>query len=128
MLNTTYRLNSPGVDMRISVIAPYSAHVRTLHSVLDGTGITCKTIHKILGGENDIIILATTSSNTSRDLGFVNQPELLNVATSRQLMKLIIVGDDGETFSEGSNASRKIHGFIASKGVCCHYIHNIIMI
>jgi hypothetical protein len=31
-------------------------------------------------------------------------------------MKLIIVGDDGETFSEGSNASRKIYDFIASNG------------
>jgi hypothetical protein len=95
---------------RISVIAPYSAHVKTLRSVLDGSGITCKTIHKMLGGENDIIILATTRSNNSRDLGFVNQPELLNVATSRQLMK-----HDGETFSEGSKASRKIYDFIYAK-------------
>ena len=30
--------------------------------------------------ENDITILATTRSNTFRDLGFMNQPELLNVA------------------------------------------------
>jgi superfamily I DNA and/or RNA helicase len=101
---------------RISVIAPYSAHVKTIRSVLNGTGITCNTIHKMLGAENDIVVLATTRYNTSRDLGFMNQPELLNVATSRQLMKLIIVGDDGETFSEGSNASRRIYDFIASSG------------
>ena len=100
---------------KISVIAPYGAHIRTLRTTLERTRIVCKTGHRTLGGENDVIILATTRSNTSRDLGFVNQPELLNVATSRQLMKLIIVGDDGETFSEGSNASRKIHDFIVSK-------------
>jgi hypothetical protein len=69
----------------------------------------------MLGGENNIVILATTGSNNSRNLGFMNQPELLNVATSRQLMKLI-VGDDGETFAQGSNASRRIYDFIASHG------------
>jgi superfamily I DNA and/or RNA helicase len=70
----------------------------------------------MLGSENDITILATTCSNSSRELGFVMQPELLNVAISRQLMKLIVVGDGGETFSEGCVTSRKIQGFIASHG------------
>jgi len=42
---------------------------------------------------------------------------MLNVATSRQLMKLIIVGDDGETFSEGSNALRKIYDFVVPNGL-----------
>lgn len=112
-----YELLRVGISpSRISVITPYGAHVRTLRTTLEGTGIACKTVHRMLGGEDDVVILATTRSNTSRDLGFVNQPELLNVATSRQLMKLIIVGDDGETFAEGSNASRRIHDFIASKG------------
>jgi superfamily I DNA and/or RNA helicase len=54
----------------------------------------------MLGAENDIVILASTRSNSSRDLGFMNQPELLNVATSRQLMKLIIIGDAAETFAD----------------------------
>jgi superfamily I DNA and/or RNA helicase len=70
----------------------------------------------MLGAENDIIIFATRPSNTSRDLGFVNQPELLNVATSRQLMKLVIVGDAKDIFAEGSDTSRKIYDFIAEKG------------
>ena len=73
-----------GVDpSRISVMAAYRPHVRTINSVLDGTGIRCTTVHKMLGAENDIVILATTRSNSTRDLGFMNQPELLNVATSR---------------------------------------------
>lgn len=106
---------------RISVIAPYGAHVKTIRSVLNGTGVTCNTIHKMLGAENDIVVLATTRSNTSRDLGFMNQPELLNVATSRQLMKLIIVGDDGETFAESSVISKKIYDFIISNGCLLSY-------
>jgi superfamily I DNA and/or RNA helicase len=101
---------------RISVIAPYSPHVKTIRTLLNGTGIVCNTVHKMLGAENDIVIFATTRSNPSRDLGFIIQPELLNVATSRQLLKLVIVGDAKETFSEGSDTSKKIYDFIESKG------------
>ena len=50
--------------------------IRTIDRVLDGTGIGCTTVHKMLGAENDVLILATTRSNPSRDLGFMNQPEL----------------------------------------------------
>ena len=103
---------------RISVIAPYRAHVKTIRSVINDTGIACNTIHKMLGAENDIIILATTRSNASRELGFMNEPELLNVATSRHLTKLIIVGDNRNTFSEGSVTSKRIYDFIASTGSC----------
>ena len=84
--------------------------------MLDGTGVGCTTIHRMLGAENDIVILVTTRSNSARDLGFMNQPELLNVATSRQLTKLIIVGDSAETFVEGCITSRQIHDFNALHG------------
>jgi superfamily I DNA and/or RNA helicase len=83
---------------------------------IDGTGVQCRTVHKMLGGENDIIIFATTRSNSTKDLGLLMQPEILNAAKSRQLRKLIIVGDAGETFSVGSRTSRRIFDFIASQG------------
>jgi AAA domain len=106
-----------GVDpSRISVMAAYRPHVKTINSVLNGTGVGCTTVHKMLGAENDVLILATTRSNPSRDLGFMNQPELLNVATSRQLMKLIIVGDTTETFAGGCKTSERIYDFVASHG------------
>jgi superfamily I DNA and/or RNA helicase len=44
------------------------------------------------------------------------QPELLNVATSRQLKKLVIVGDTMETFSEGCMTSKRIYDFIVKHG------------
>jgi superfamily I DNA and/or RNA helicase len=65
--------------------------VKTIRTLLDGSDIACNTVYKMVGAENDIIIFATTRSNQSRDLGFVIEPELLNVATSRQLLKLVIV-------------------------------------
>ena len=106
-----------GVDpSRISVMAAYRPHVKTINSVLHGTGVRCTTVHRMLGAENDIVVLATTRSNSLGELGFMTQPELLNVATSRQLMKLIIVGDARESFSEGCVTSRRIYDFIASRG------------
>lgn len=101
---------------QICVMAAYRAHVRSISAALEGTGIECSTVHRMLGGENDVIILATTRSNKSNDLGFISQPELLNVATSRQLRKLVIVGDNGETFSEGCRVSKKIYDFINRHG------------
>jgi superfamily I DNA and/or RNA helicase len=99
-------------------MAAYRPHASTLNTVLEGTGVSCTTIHKMLGAENDIAILATTRSNTSRDLGFMNQPELLNVATSRQLRKLVIVGDASDTFASGCKTSGRIYNFVASHGHC----------
>jgi superfamily I DNA and/or RNA helicase len=90
--------------------------VRSITAALDGTSIECATVHKMLGGENDVVILATTRSNSLNDLGFMTQPELLNVATSRQLKKLIIVGDTMETFSEGCMTSKRIYDFIVKHG------------
>jgi AAA domain len=70
----------------------------------------------MLGAENDVLILATTRSNLSRDLGFMNQSELLKIATSRKLMKLIVVGDASETFTEGCKTSGRIYDFVTSRG------------
>ena len=74
-------------SQKVCVMAAYRAHVRSISDALDGTSIGCATVHKMLGGENDVVILATTRSNNSNDIGFMTQPELLNVATSRQLKK-----------------------------------------
>jgi DNA polymerase III delta prime subunit len=100
----------------ISVIASYRPHVRSINSVLEGLDIHCSTVHRMLGGENEVVIFATTRSNASRELGFVRQSEFLNVATSRQRRKLIIVGDASDTFAEGSNVSHRMYDFIASHG------------
>jgi superfamily I DNA and/or RNA helicase len=59
-------------NTRISVMAAYRRHVKSINSVLNGTGVGCTTLHKMCGAENDVLILATTRSNLSRDLGFMN--------------------------------------------------------
>jgi superfamily I DNA and/or RNA helicase len=103
---------------RILSMVPYRPHVRSTTAALQGTGVSCSTVHRRLGAENDIAIFATTRSNIDRKLGILAVgPELLNVATSRQRMKLIVVGDSNLTFSEGSRTTRRIYDFIESHGI-----------
>jgi hypothetical protein len=39
------------VPSRISVMAAYRPHVETINSVLEGTGVGCTTVHKMLGAK-----------------------------------------------------------------------------
>jgi superfamily I DNA and/or RNA helicase len=43
---------------RISVMAAYRPHVKTINIVLPGAGVRCTTVHRMLGAENDIVIVA----------------------------------------------------------------------
>jgi metallophosphoesterase superfamily enzyme len=45
------------------------------------------------------------------------QRELMNVATSREKTKLVIIGDSKETFSEGTWLTKKMFKFIEQYGV-----------
>jgi hypothetical protein len=102
---------------RMLCMVPYRPHVRTTTAALQGTGVSASTVHRRLGAENDIAIFATTRSNPDRELGILAVgPELLNVATSRERMKLVVVGDSNVTFSEGSRTTRRIYDFIESHG------------
>jgi superfamily I DNA and/or RNA helicase len=116
--NLVTELISCGVrPSQIQVMAPYRPHVNSINIILEGTGVTCSTIHKKLGAENDVSIIASTRSNPRRAWGIAAEPELWNVGTSRQRAKLIIVGDSGTTFSEGTKLTRTIFDFVEHNGV-----------
>lgn len=73
--------------------------MRTINRVISVTRLGCTTVRKMLGAENDIIILITTTTlfNSYRELGSMVQRELINVATSNNTI-LIIVDDAAGTF------------------------------
>ncbi|KAF5389873.1 hypothetical protein D9757_003572 [Collybiopsis confluens] len=52
-----------------------------------------------IGEESDIIIASLTRSNPNRDIGFMSQPERLNVLLSRARNGLIMIGNS-DTFSK----------------------------
>jgi hypothetical protein len=59
--------------------------------------ISWSTIDNYQGEESEIVIASLTRSNTSRDIGFMQSPERLNVLASRARNGLILIGNS-ETF------------------------------
>ncbi|ECU9385491.1 TPA: AAA domain-containing protein [Salmonella enterica subsp. diarizonae serovar 61:l,v:z35] len=80
-------------------IAPYNAQVNLAKTVLPADFVK-STVHKFQGRECDEIVFSTVldkkrSSQLSRNLTFVDDPNLVNVAVSRARKKFTLVtGDD----------------------------------
>ncbi|HCR1139954.1 TPA: DUF2726 domain-containing protein [Klebsiella aerogenes] len=80
-------------------IAPYNAQVSLAETVLPGDFVK-STVHKFQGRECDEIVFSTVldkkrSSQQSRNLNFVDDPNLINVAVSRARNKFTLVTGDG---------------------------------
>ena len=105
---------------RIMCMAIYRPQVRAIDAALAGTGVQCSTVHRKLGAENHIAVVSATRANPTRTMGIASYKELWNVATSRQSLKLILVGDSGTTFSEGTPVTRQMFDFIQRKGQVDH--------
>lgn len=80
-------------------IAPYNAQVNLAETVLPADFVK-STVHKFQGRECDEIVFSTVldkkrSSQQSRNIAFVDNPNLVNVAVSRARNKFTLVtGDD----------------------------------
>ncbi|EGT3611420.1 DUF2726 domain-containing protein [Morganella morganii] len=80
-------------------IAPYNAQVKLAETVLPADFVK-STVHKFQGRECDEIVFSTVldkkcSSQQSRNIKFVDDPHLVNVAVSRARNKFTLVtGDD----------------------------------
>lgn len=77
----------------IGIIAPYRDQKNRLVSELTDTSIEVDTVHKYQGREKDHIIITTVDNVIS---GFIDDPNLLNVAISRAKKSLRIVVSDNE--------------------------------
>ena len=121
-------------DYSIGVITGYTAQFRKLCSKIRGMGLnnirnwrmpkdedkfTVSVIDRFQGLERDIVIVDLVKSGANLDLGFLETPNRINVALSRQKRLLIIVGD----YNGIINAQTK-----RSKGRKCalqNYLHKI---
>lgn len=94
----------------VGVITPYTKQLQTLQKQFDSlgpdfSGVECGTVEWFQGQERNIIIMSTVrcskladgsvapSGDNRRPIGFVADPKRLNVAISRAVAGLIIVGD-----------------------------------
>ena len=75
----------------IGVIAPYSAQVQRLRSVLPNADIN--TVTAFQGQERDVIICSFVRANFDGELGFVADIERLTVSITRPQKLLIMIGD-----------------------------------
>merc|ERR1711998_813412 len=69
------------------------------------------TVDKSQGDEADFVYLLTTRSNRGDQIGFVNDPNRVNVALSRSKVALTILGNK-DTMSNGSEVWKKVKNFI----------------
>ncbi len=77
----------------VGIISPYRDQRDRLKTAVGGHEIEVDTIHKFQGREKDVVIL-TTVVNEVND--FVDNPNLINVAVSRAVDKLVVVISDNE--------------------------------
>jgi superfamily I DNA and/or RNA helicase len=76
----------------IGVIAPYRAQVKTIRAQLPRRGFEVNTVDSYQGREKDVIVFSATGT---RDMGFVEDANRLNVALTRARRKLIVVANSG---------------------------------
>ncbi|MBU2711635.1 AAA domain-containing protein [Zooshikella harenae] len=81
----------------IGIVTPFRSHARRVKNLISGItkGIVTDTVERMQGQERELIILsmcATDSLFIKNIASFFFQPERLNVAVTRPMTKLIIVG------------------------------------
>ncbi|OEF96359.1 AAA domain-containing protein [Desulfuribacillus alkaliarsenatis] len=80
-------------NQSIGIISPYRMQVTKLSEHFDSKNIEIDTVHKYQGREKDTIIISTVVNEIN---DFVDNPNLVNVAISRAVKKLIIVVSDND--------------------------------
>lgn len=77
----------------VGIVSPYRLQADEIMKVIGGRNIEVDTVHKYQGREKDVIILTTVANQVGVD-DFVDNPNLINVAVSRAVNKLIVVVSD----------------------------------
>ena len=80
--------------------------------------IRLATIDNYQGEESDVVVVSLTRSNPRHDIGFMSEPERLNVLLSRARDALILIGNP-ETFLKarrGKSAWTKLWGLLKDGG------------
>lgn len=92
-----------------AVIVPYRAQVELISQRLGAAlgdtrhGDKIGTVDSFQGGERDLVVYGFTRSNSSGQVGFLNELRRINVAMTRARQQLVLVGDS-------TMAARSRHG------------------
>ncbi len=86
----------------VGIISPYRLQTDELKKVIGTRNIEADTVHKYQGREKDVIILTTVANEVAAN-DFVDNSNLINVAVSRAVDRLIVVVSDGSEGWQGTN-------------------------
>lgn len=86
----------------VGIISPYRLQADELRKNIGLRNIEADTVHKYQGREKDVIILTTVANEVAAN-DFVDNPNLINVAVSRAVDKLIVVVSDSSDEWKGTN-------------------------
>jgi superfamily I DNA and/or RNA helicase len=109
----------------IGLIAPYSAQVRYLRSLIFESFdfpnlkafadlITIDTVDGFQGQERDLMLISLTRSNERGEIGFLADERRMNVALTRAKRKLVLIGDSSTLASNSFFDS--LLGYFEEKG------------
>lgn len=94
----------------VGIITPYRLQAKKFDEAKDKMDMDADTVHKYQGREKDVIILSTVVNDMNKN-DFADDPNLINVAVSRAVKKLIIVTAEGSEQWHGTNVGDLI-GYI----------------
>lgn len=94
--------NINDVTQSVGIISPYRLQTNELKKAIGTRNIEADTVHKYQGREKDVIILTTVANEIAVN-DFVDNPNLINVAVSRAVDKLIVVVSDSSEDWQGTN-------------------------
>lgn len=90
------------IEQSIGIISPYRLQAEELQKAVGSSNIEADTVHKYQGREKDVIILTTVANHVSPE-DFIDDPNLINVAVSRAVEKLIVAVSEGSEGWAGTN-------------------------
>jgi superfamily I DNA and/or RNA helicase len=97
------RMGLKSIDM--GVITPYIAQKDRIREILNDDDIEVRTLDSFQGREADIIIFSITSTD---DMEFVEDRNRLNVAMTRAIKKLIVIGNEKSVTREAGLLSEYV--------------------
>ncbi|QGT99773.1 DNA helicase [Candidatus Syntrophocurvum alkaliphilum] len=87
------KLKNHNTMSSVAIISPYRKQTNKLREKENETNIEVDTVHKYQGRQRDIVILSTVVNEINE---FVDDPNLINVAVSRAVDRLILIVSDNE--------------------------------
>ena len=96
----------------IGIISPYSQQVKKIKERMPS--IEVKSIDGFQGREKTVIIISLTRSNKKGNIGFLKDLRRLNVALTRAIKELVVIGNPKTISSEP--VYKRFLDFVREKG------------